>query len=77
MNWDQAEGKWKQMKGAVKQQWAKLTDDDLAFIDGKRDELIGRIQERYGITREEAEHQVDRWNYDASGHIDETVRRAS
>ena len=77
MNKLEFRGSWNEIKGKLRQKYAQLTDDDLAFIDGKRDELIGRIQERYGITREEAEHQVDRWNYDASGHIDETVRRAS
>jgi len=62
MNWDQMEGKWKQMKGAVKQKWGKLTDDDLDVIAGKQDQLIGKIQERYGITREAAEKQVNSWS---------------
>jgi uncharacterized protein YjbJ (UPF0337 family) len=61
MNSDQLAGQWKQMKGAVKQQWGKLTDDDLKLIEGNRDQLIGRIQERYGIAREEAEKQVEQW----------------
>lgn len=61
MNWDQIEGKWKQLKGSAKQQWAKLTDDDLTYINGKKDQLVGRIQERYGITREEAQKQADVW----------------
>lgn len=59
MNSDQLEGKWKQLKGSVKQQWAKLTDDDLTFINGKSDELVGKVQERYGIAREEAQKRVD------------------
>jgi uncharacterized protein YjbJ (UPF0337 family) len=62
MNWEQAKGKWKQMKGSVKKRWGKLTDDDLEFIAGKRDELVGRIQERYGISKEEAQNQIDNWN---------------
>ncbi len=62
MNWEQAKGKWKQMKGTVKKRWGKLTDDDLEFIAGKRDELVGRIQERYGISKEEAQNQIDNWN---------------
>jgi len=62
MNWDQIEGKWKQMKGSVKQKWGKLTDDDLNIIAGKQDELAGKIQERYGITREEAAKQVREWS---------------
>ena len=61
MNWDQVEGKWKQAKGAAKTQWAKLTDDDILFISGKKDQLVGKIQERYGITREEAQKQADEW----------------
>jgi uncharacterized protein YjbJ (UPF0337 family) len=61
MNWDQIAGNWKQMKGKAKEQWGKLTDDDLAFIDGKRDQLIGRIQERYGVQKEVAERQLSDW----------------
>jgi uncharacterized protein YjbJ (UPF0337 family) len=59
MNWDQVEGKWKQYSGKVKEKWGKLTDDDLGVIRGRRDQLIGKIQERYGIVRQEAEKQVD------------------
>jgi uncharacterized protein YjbJ (UPF0337 family) len=61
MNSDEIRGKWNQMKGSVKQQWAKLTDDDLSAIDGQRDRLIGKIQERYGIAREEAERRLHQW----------------
>jgi len=61
MNWDQIEGKWDQIKGSAKQRWAKLTDDDLTYIHGKRDELIGKVQERYGIAKEEAQKQADEW----------------
>lgn len=64
MNWDRIEGQWKQLKGTVKQEWGKLTDDDLSFINGKRDELVGRIQERYGIARDDAERQVREWETD-------------
>jgi uncharacterized protein YjbJ (UPF0337 family) len=59
MNWDQLEGKWKQYSGKAKEKWGKLTDDDLAVIYGRRDQLIGKIQERYGIAKQEAENQVD------------------
>ena len=62
MNWDQVQGKWKQMKGSAKTRWGKLTDDDLDVIAGKRDQLIGRIQERYGIAKDEAQSQVDEWH---------------
>lgn len=58
MNRDQVEGNWKQLKGKVKKQWANLTDDDLMAIEASRDELAGRLQERYGIAREEAERQI-------------------
>jgi uncharacterized protein YjbJ (UPF0337 family) len=59
MNWERIEGNWKQMTGAVKQKWGKLTDDDLAVINGKRDVMVGRLQERYGITKDEAESQLN------------------
>ena len=62
MNWDRMEGKWKQLKGGVKERWGKLTDDDLNVIGGKKDQLVGRIQERYGIAKDEAQRQVDEWN---------------
>ena len=61
MNWDRVEGNWKQLKGKVVEQWGKLTDDDLDVIAGKREQLAGRIQERYGVSRDEAEKQVDQW----------------
>ena len=58
MNQDQAAGKWQQAKGKIKQQWGKLTDDDLTVLEGRRDQLAGKIQERYGIAKEEAERQI-------------------
>ena len=61
MNKDTVEGNWKQLKGKVKEQWGKLTDDDFDVIAGKRDQLLGRIQERHGISRDAAEKQVSRW----------------
>jgi len=61
MNWEQMQGKWTQMKGSVKQQWGKLTDDDLDIIAGSKDKLVGRLQERYGIQKEEAQRQLDHW----------------
>lgn len=61
MNWNQVEGKWNELKGEVKEKWGKLTDDDLDVIAGKRDKLVGKLQQRYGITKEEAEKQTDRW----------------
>ena len=64
MNWDRIEGGWKQFSGKVKEQWGKLTDDDLTVIEGKRDQLIGRVQERYGIARDKAAEQVAAWERD-------------
>jgi uncharacterized protein YjbJ (UPF0337 family) len=61
MNWDRIEGNWKQLKGNVKQQWGKLTDDQLDVIAGKRDKLAGKIQESYGISKDEAEKQLAAW----------------
>jgi uncharacterized protein YjbJ (UPF0337 family) len=61
MNWDQLKGQWQQLKGHAKSKWAKLTDDDVDNVAGKRDVLIGKIQERYGMLKEEAEKQVDGW----------------
>lgn len=58
MDWNIAEGNWKQVKGQVKQQWGKLTDDHLDVIAGKRDQLLGKIQESYGISKDEAEKEI-------------------
>ncbi len=59
MNWDFVQGNWKQVSGKVKQQWGKLTDDDLAKIAGRREELEGKLQERYGLTKDEIKKQLD------------------
>lgn len=59
MNQDTLKGQWQQIKGKAKLQWGKLTDDDLTQIEGHRDQLVGRIQERYGIARSEAQKQVE------------------
>jgi len=61
MNWDRIEGNWKQMTGKVKEGWGKLTENDITTIAGKRDQLVGRIQERYGIAKDEADRQVKDW----------------
>jgi uncharacterized protein YjbJ (UPF0337 family) len=59
MNWDQVAGQWKQLKGAIREKYGKLTDDDLNQIAGRRDQFIGKLQERYGITREEAQKKAE------------------
>jgi uncharacterized protein YjbJ (UPF0337 family) len=61
MNWDRVEGNWKQLKGKAREKWGKLTDSDFEQIAGKKDQLIGRIQERYGISKDEAQKQADEW----------------
>lgn len=61
MNWNQIEGNWKRVQGTVRDQWELLSDDRLERIAGKRDQLVGNIQESYGIEREEAERQVMAW----------------
>ncbi len=61
MNWDLIEGKWTEFKGQVRSKWAKLTDDDMEAVGGKKDELIGRVQQRYGLQRDAAEAEVDSW----------------
>jgi uncharacterized protein YjbJ (UPF0337 family) len=62
MNWDQVEGAWKQVRGRVREQWGKLTDDDLDVVAGRRDALIGKIQERYGKARDEVDREVRDWS---------------
>ena len=79
MNWDQIEGKWKQAKGSVRQQWGKLTDDDLEYIAGKRDHFVGRLQERYGMAKEEAQKRADEWakeqNFEARRAVDDMSKK--
>jgi uncharacterized protein YjbJ (UPF0337 family) len=76
MNSDQLQGKWKQMKGSVKERWGKLTDDDIDIINGRNDQLVGKIQEKYGIAKEEAQRQVDEWMR-SDTHTEVERRRAS
>ena len=61
MNWDRIEGNWKQFTGEAQAQWGKLTNDDLDVVAGNREKLVGKIQERYGKERDEAERDVDNW----------------
>ncbi len=61
INWDQVEGNWKQYKGQIMSKWGKLTDDDIASVSGKRTELLGLIQARYGSAKEQAESEIDQW----------------
>jgi uncharacterized protein YjbJ (UPF0337 family) len=61
MNEEQIKGKWNEVKGSIKEQWGKLTDDDIEVIDGKLEQLSGAIQRRYGKTKEEAEREIESW----------------
>lgn len=59
INWDEIEGDWKQLKGKIRQKWAELTEDDVEEVGGKKDVLVGKLQKRYGIAKDEAEKQVN------------------
>jgi uncharacterized protein YjbJ (UPF0337 family) len=61
MNWDRVEGNWKEFSGKVKQQWGKLTDDDIGRINGRRQELEGRLEQQYGYAKDRAKKEVDFW----------------
>jgi uncharacterized protein YjbJ (UPF0337 family) len=61
MDGNRVEGNWKQVKGMVKAKWGKLTDDDLTLINGRRDQLEGKIQERYGLAKDQAKKEIDDW----------------
>ena len=61
MNWDRIEGNWKQVVGKARAQWGKLTDDDFNIVAGRREQLAGKIQERYGVAKEDADKQISEW----------------
>jgi uncharacterized protein YjbJ (UPF0337 family) len=73
MNWDQIEGQWKQFSGSAKAKWGKFTEDDWTTLSGKKDQLVGKIQERYGSAREDAEKEADLWSQSIS-HEGEKAR---
>ena len=77
MNWDQVEGKCKQIKGEAKTRWGKLTDDDLDFVGGQRDKLVGRVQERYGIAKDQAQGEVEDWNKSLADENDALRQRGA
>ena len=76
MNWDQIEGKWKQFTGSAQERWGKLTNDDLATLTGQKDQLVGKIQERYGIAKAEAEEQAEKWSQALEATRNETTASA-
>ena len=61
MNWDQMSGNWKQFTGKLRSKWAKLTDDDWEYVAGKKDQLVGKVQERYGYNKEQAQKEIDEY----------------
>ena len=75
MNWDRIEGNWKQFKGHVKEHWGRLTDDHMDVIAGKRDQLLGKLQEAYGIGKDEAEQQIKDWEARIKPRLDELDSR--
>lgn len=77
MNSDQLQGKWKQMKGSIREHWGKLTDEDVDIINGQTSQLVGKIQERYGVAKEEARSQVEEWMHEHSQESELERRRAS
>jgi uncharacterized protein YjbJ (UPF0337 family) len=78
MDWDRIEGNWKQLTGKVKEQWGKLTDDDLVTIDGNREQLEGALQERYGIAKDEARQDIEEWLSSLSdSHSEESLSQSA
>ena len=77
MNWDQVQGGWKQFTGSARERWGKLTDSDWTVIAGQKDQLVGRIQVRYGVAKEEAEKQADEWSHalSESAHDSSSTKR--
>lgn len=76
MDWNRIEGSWKEFKGKAQSQWGQLTDDDLTMIGGKRDELLGRLQARYGYSKDRARQEIDRWLDDVGESADSLAARA-
>ena len=76
MNWDRIQGNWKQVVGKAKAQWGKLTDDDLDVVAGRREQLAGKIQERYGLAKDDVERQIADWELKATDawFVEETKR---
>ena len=80
MNSDTLQGKCMQSKGAIKVRWGNLTDDDVDVINGQRDQLVGRVQERYGVAKDQAQKQVDEWmhsDWDRNEEQEDRTRKAS
>lgn len=78
MNWDRVEGNWRQLKGRFKEQWGVLTDSQLEIIAGKRDRLVGALQESYGLSKDEVERRVNEWekSEQRASAFEQTLRRS-
>ena len=74
MNWDRIEGNWKQFKGQIKEQWGRFTDDELDVVAGKRDQFLGKLQDKYGITKDEAQRQLLEFERNCKDVPERTVR---
>jgi uncharacterized protein YjbJ (UPF0337 family) len=74
MDWNRIEGDWKQIKGSVKERWGKLTDDDLTIIRGRRDQLEGKLQERYGYAKERARREIEDWYRSTEFNLADTIK---
>jgi uncharacterized protein YjbJ (UPF0337 family) len=73
MDWNRLEGDWKQLRGKVKQRWGKLTDDDLTVISGRRDQLEGKIQERYGYAKSQARKEIEDWYRSTESYLTDEI----
>ena len=69
MSWDHIKGAWKELRGHVREQWGELTDDDIDVVAGQRDQLVGRVQQRYGTAKDEAERQVSEFEQIGRAHV--------
>jgi uncharacterized protein YjbJ (UPF0337 family) len=77
VNWTSIQGNWNQYKGQIKEKWGKLTDDDLMRIGGNRDQLIGMLQQRYGMAKDRVEEQVDEFTSKASGWVQQAKNKVA
>lgn len=77
MNWDQVEGKWDQVKGQVKEKWGKFTDNDLTMMQGKKEQLLGKLHERYGYDKSRAERELESFVKDCSCESESKMKPAS
>ena len=73
MDWDRLEGDWKQLRGKAKQRWGQLTDDDLTIIKGRRDQLEGKLQERYGYAKSQARREIEDWYRSTESHLADQI----